>query len=345
MLFLCRGSALPGCSGRFGHSSLHDWWLQATPARWLELLLLSLVFVATLPAYFRGELWTLVATPLAYWILGVNVFHDGSHFALSRNWRVNMLATYFGVYFSSPLEWYHQHVIGHHAYPNIPHRDPDLYHNGMMERHTKTLRWRPMHGHQHKTWYPIWVIGTAAMSFLKPLQMYLSGKYNRAVVTMRLPAHRWLAHLAGRLIAGFICFGWPFLLMPFRTALLFATIPIALVSVSFMASSQVNHLSDDNVDKFSPDYFKHQVLTSHTFGVDSYATFLFTGGLNFQIEHHIFPTLNHCHLRNLQPMVEEVCRKHNVPYHKSASLGEALRKYVKHLRTMGTKPAASEKYD
>ena len=82
--------------------------------------MLALLFLATLPAVFRGELWTLLAMPLTYWVLGVNTFHDASHFALSRDWRVNSLATYLGWYFSSPLEWYHQHVIGHHVYANIP---------------------------------------------------------------------------------------------------------------------------------------------------------------------------------------------------------------------------------
>ncbi len=47
---------------------------------------------------------------------------------------------------------YHQHVIGHHAYANIPKKDPDLYHNGTFERHTKTLRWRPAHAHQWLSW-------------------------------------------------------------------------------------------------------------------------------------------------------------------------------------------------
>lgn len=81
---------------------------------------MGLLFVATLPAVFRGELWTLLVMPLTYWVFGVNLFHDASHFALSTDWRVNMLATYVGFYFSSPLEWYHQHVIGHHVYTNVP---------------------------------------------------------------------------------------------------------------------------------------------------------------------------------------------------------------------------------
>jgi delta11-fatty-acid desaturase len=93
---------------------------KATFARKIELTALMALFCMTLPAFFRGELWTLIAMPLAYWVIGVNIFHDGSHFALSRDWRINALATYWGWYFSSPFEWYHQHVIGHHVYANIP---------------------------------------------------------------------------------------------------------------------------------------------------------------------------------------------------------------------------------
>jgi delta11-fatty-acid desaturase len=248
-----------------------------------------------------------------------------------------MLATYYGLYFTSPLEWYHQHIIGHHAYPNIPHRDPDLYHNGAMERHTKTLRWRPMHAHQARSWVPIWVIGTAAMCFLKPLQMFLTGQYNRAVAVMTLSRGRWLQHLAGRILAFFLCYLWPFFVMPAGRACLFAFLPIAIVSFCFMASSQINHLTDENIDQFSDDYYKQQVLTGHTCAPKSFLTFLFTGGLNLQIEHHLFPTLNHCHLRALQPMVKAVCKKHNVPYHESPSFAVAIGKYIQHLRTLSKK--------
>ena len=79
---------------------------KATPTRWVELFVLAALFVSTLPAFFRGELWTLLATPITYWLLGVNTFHDGSHFAISRNWRVNHMATYIGWWFSSPLVWF-----------------------------------------------------------------------------------------------------------------------------------------------------------------------------------------------------------------------------------------------
>jgi delta11-fatty-acid desaturase len=98
-----------------------------------------------------------------------------------------------------------------------------------------------------------------------------------------------------------------------------------------------NHLTDDNVDVFSSDYYKHQVLTAQSFmepGIAGWITFLFTGGLNLQIEHHLFPCLNHCHLPYIRPIVKAVCKKHGVPYTESSGLVEALGKYFSHLETL-----------
>lgn len=307
-----------------------------TVYRWFELGVLTLLFLSTLPAFFRGEWWTLVATPFTYWIMGVNVFHDASHFALSQDWRVNMLGTYTGWWFSSPLEWYHQHVIGHHAYPNIPRKDPDLYHAGAFQRLTKTLRWKPVHRHQPVTFYPIWVIGTYAMNFLKPILMFVHGSYNKAVKLMPMTAKRMYLHFAGRAFVFFLCHLLPFFLFPFWKALIWAAFPVGFVSVCFMSSSQVNHLTTPNIDTSSNDYYAHQVLTSHTFGVHNKLVFLFTGGLNCQIEHHLFPTVNHCHLPKLQPIVKSLAKKYNINYHESETFLEALHKYKAHLVNLST---------
>jgi len=311
---------------------------KATPLRWLELTIMTAMFLATLPATFRGEYWALVAMPLTYWIWGVNVMHDATHFGLSRDWRINAGAAYIGWYFCSPLEWYHQHVIGHHAYPNIPFKDPDLYHNARMERHTTTLRWRPAHAHQNRTWLPIWVIGTFAMSFVKPLQMIVSGYYNRCVMMIRMSKTRFAIHVAGRFFTFFMLYCLPFLLMDTFRAVLFAVVPVSIISVCFMAASQVNHLTPPNIDVASDDYYKHQVLTSHTFSATSRIAFWLTGGLNMQTEHHLFPAVNHCHLSALQPIVKSICQKYNVPYHESTSFAQAFGKYLQHLKEMSFKP-------
>jgi delta11-fatty-acid desaturase len=66
-----------------------------------------------------------------------------------------------------------------------------------------------------------------------------------------------------------------------------------------MISSQINHLTPHTNEQFSDNFFKHQVLTANDVATDNYFVYLFTGGLNMQIEHHLFPSVNHCHLKKL----------------------------------------------
>eukprot|EP00038_Savillea_parva_P007598 m.171252 g.171252 ORF g.171252 m.171252 type:complete len:467 (+) comp13350_c0_seq1:54-1454(+) len=311
---------------------------KTTPLRRLTLLALFVTFLVTIPGFFRGEWWTVLATPLANWLFIVNVFHDGSHFALSRDWRVNHLGTYCAWYFSSPLVWYHQHVIGHHAYPNVPLRDPDLYHNGTFERHTKTLKHRKLHRHQAYTWFPIWLIGTFALNFLKPIQLFVTKRYNRSVALIALTDARFIKHVIGRILTFAGLHVWQFFVFDTWTkAIAFSIVPTLLISLCFMVSSQVNHLTNDNVDVSSTDYYKHQVVTAQSFmepGPLGWATFIFTGGLNLQIEHHLFPCINHIHLPYIRPIVKAVCKKHGVPYTESSGIVEALGKYIDHLETL-----------
>jgi delta11-fatty-acid desaturase len=113
---------------------------------------------------------------------------------------------------------------------------------------------------------------------------------------------------------------------------LFAVIPIHLFSLFFMISTQINHLIPDAINQLDENFFIHQVKTSHNVATDSYLLFLFTGGLNMQIEHHLFPSLNHCHLRKLTPKVQDLCKKYGVKYSESKSLWSALCKHVAHLK-------------
>jgi hypothetical protein len=139
---------------------------KATPRRWAEILFLTCLFVATIPAFVRGESWTLFATPVTCWVWMVNYWHDSCHFALSTTWWINASLPYVGIWFSSPTAWYHQHVIGHHAYPNIDHKDPDLAHAPQMLREHSSIRWRPTHATQHR-WYrfsAVWAIAVGLVS-------------------------------------------------------------------------------------------------------------------------------------------------------------------------------------
>ena len=86
---------------------------KATSKRWLVIWLFIGSFFASLPAFVRGSWAFIVVTPILAWLAIVNYWHDGLHFALSSNWKINVYLPYLLPLLSSPWMWYHHHVIGH----------------------------------------------------------------------------------------------------------------------------------------------------------------------------------------------------------------------------------------
>lgn len=215
--------------------------LKAPPRRWLAIAVLAAVFVAAAVALVRGHWLALLVAPTACWLWMVNFWHDAAHFAMSPDWRVNAALTYAGPWFSSPLIWYHQHVIGHHAYTNVAARDPDLYHAPAAWRFNRGLRWRPLHAWQTVTTPLMWSLSVWTLLVLKPLVALRAGVLNRAVVLRRLPAWRVAAHLGGRALVLASLHAWPWFAFPGQPlkAAVFAVVPIGVFSLWFMACSQV----------------------------------------------------------------------------------------------------------
>ncbi len=173
---------------------------KAPPERWAGCLALGLafVFLGALPLV-RGEWLALLIAPVLLWLFMVNYWHDASHFAMSTDWRVNWALQYLAPWFSSPLVWSHQHIIGHHAYTNVQGRDPDLYHAPSLWRFSEDVRWRPSHGWQVWSTLFLWTLSVPTLLLLKPLAMLKSKTLNRAVPLMQLSFARIVLHLLGRL--------------------------------------------------------------------------------------------------------------------------------------------------
>jgi fatty acid desaturase len=312
---------------------------KASSNRWLLIGTLYLAFVASLPSYIRGEYWTLFVTPQLTWICIANYWHDCLHFSLSSDWRINAWLPYIMPFLSSPWLWYHQHVIGHHAYTNIGFKDPDLAHAPQLLREHKSISWKPLHESQG-TFYRITAVWSIAVSFglniLSDVRANMKLTYNNVVPYAKLSRARFFAHMLGRLLYIYLILIWPFQCFAFWKALIWATIPTTVFSLSFMVNSQINHLTEECSDAFDTNFLKHQVVTAQNFGVSSWFCGLYSGHLNYQIEHHLFPFVNHCHLPYLAPIVEKVCLKHNVAYRKAEGYIDAFQKHFRHTREMST---------
>ena len=315
---------------------------KATPARWALVLSLMAAFFASLPRYVRGEWPFLLVTPLLAWVTAVNYWHDGLHFSLSTDWRVNAWLPYLFPYYSSPWTWYHEHVIGHHAYPNVGLRDPDLAHAPQLMREHASIRWRPSHAGQSR-WHRVLLVWSVALgaglSLLNDARANAKSSYNNVVPYAPLPRPRLAAHVLGRAGYVFLMHAWPYLAFPPWKAAVWATLPGAVLSVCFMANTQVNHLTSECAHASDRSFYRHQASTAQNFGAGSAFCYYFSGGLNYQIEHHLFPTVNHCHLPDLSAGVRAICERHGVPYHLAAGYRDAIGRHVAHTFEMEGRPS------
>ena len=314
---------------------------KATPRRWTIILALASAFIAMLPHFIAGKLWSVFVIPQLAWVFWVNYWHDSLHFSLSRDWRVNAVLPYFFAVLSSPHMWYHQHNIGHHAYTNIAHKDPDLAHAPQLMREHPSIKWRESHTNQDSYLRVtfVWSIATGlGLSLLNDFKTNMKLSYNNVVPFARLSPARMVMYLLGRAIYVYSIFLWPFYYFPLWKAVIFATVPIAFFSLSFMLNTQINHLTENCHNASDKNFLKHQVVTAQNFGCNSSFCFLYSGGLNFQIEHHLYPYVNHCHLPSLAPKVKALCKKHDVPYNEAAGYGDALKSHFAHTKKMSQQP-------
>ena len=88
----------------------------------------------------------------------------------------------------------------------------------------------------------------------------------------------------------------------------------------------------------SNDWYKHQVLTSSNHSLGKTFGFYFSGGLNYQIEHHLFPGVNHCHHPYIYKEVRAICEKHGVRYKAYRGYTDAFIDYYNWLKRLGNEP-------
>ena len=98
-------------------------------------------------------------------------------------------------------------------------------------------------------------------------------------------------------------------------------------------------LPDEN-RKIEGNWFEHQMKTTCNFAMNSKLLSWFIGGLNFQIEHHLFPNICHIHYRKLSKIVQKTAKEFNVPYNSYTNMFDAVLKHYNFLKLLGSKKLA-----
>ena len=318
---------------------------KATPQRWIEwgtFATASMWSFYTM-LYSQSVLWSwlnIILFPSVYWMSGT-MLHDGSHFAISQDWRINWGMQYIYRVMASPYEWLHQHIIGHHPYTNIHNKDPDLNHSGEELRLTEHTKWNTKYIKQENKYLILSPFLLVGFNIKNSILLIFTQKYNDTVYKIPIEFKYQLLHFLDTILYMYLFFILPFQIWTPFYAFKHAIVPYFLLSVIFVINAVINHTHSESIKGQNKNWYIHQVTTANNFG-SHWPHYYMSIGLNYQIEHHLFPTVNHCHYRDIQPIVKSLCNKHGIPYHHMGGYKDAIMGVYDHLREMGKKPVPKE---
>jgi linoleoyl-CoA desaturase len=283
----------------------------------------------------------LLAASLGFAMAGVgfSVMHDANHGSYARGRGANRtLGFALDLIGGSSWFWRHKHNVLHHTYTNVAGLDTDLGGNAFL-RFAPDQPWRPMQRFQHLY---VW-----AFYAIYPLGWWLVDDFRR-LATGRLggnalPRPRGL-ELVGLVLGKVAFFSWavavPAIVHPTPAAVPFALVAVAALGVTLALVFQLAHCVEEA--DFHPghpgaatDWAAHQVATTVDFARGNRLLGWYLGGLNFQVEHHLFPKVCHVHYADLAPLVEGTCAAHGVRYRSQPTLRAAVAANVRWLRALG----------
>ncbi len=306
---------------------------------WFVASWVVLVFVAS--TWLQG-LAAAVSLGLSIAVVGMCVQHDANHGATSNHGWVNKaFSVALDIMGASSLVWRPKHNVAHHTFTNVVGVDYDLDF-GILARLSPEQPRRAWHRFQHVYLWGLY-------GFLLPKWVF----FDDWVVfgTRRVGVHPWTRPRGWKLLAfvGWKLFflGWAFvipaLFHPFGHVLLFHAIATFTLGVTLGTMFQLAHCTSEAEFPAQPadgatmkaEWTAHQLETCVNFAPRNRVVSWFVGGLNYQVEHHLFPKVCHVHYPALSPIVAAVAARHGLKYRVKPTLWSALVAHVGHLRALG----------
>ncbi len=275
-------------------------------------------------------------------LTGFNVMHDGAHGSYSSKQWVNQLMAYsLDMLGGSSYFWKTKHNVAHHSFTNVEGHDDDLNIKPFIR----------LSEHQPRKWFHKFQVFywpfLYALAWFWWISFRDAGKYiTRKVGETPIPPMKLREHIeffGGKLL--YISLFWviPSLVLGFKPVLIGNIITLATGGLFISIVFQLAHTVEDldfappatESPKVEKSWFVHQLSTTANFATRNKFVNWITGGLNFQVEHHLFPKISHVHYPAINSIVKDVCKQFNVSYHENKTFFSAVWSHLKHLRQMG----------
>lgn len=291
-------------------------------------------------------------------IFSIHVMHDACHAAVTHNPKVwkYLGATFDLLIGTSFFAWNHQHVIGHHLYTNIRGADPDIGENEQdFRRVSPAQQWIWVYKYQHiyapilygllsikyrlQDWQTFVLRTNGQIRVLHPsffnVVVFIVGKVLFIGTRIILPLYFFsvgrvlMALLIAELASGYYL------------AWVFQVSHVAL-GLDFYTTSIEPGTPASDIDE---DWAIVQVRTTQDYAHGNKLTTFFSGALNYQVVHHLFPSLPQDNYPTIAPIVKQTCEEYGIPYQILPTFWDAFVSHVSYLKMMGLPPSSPNAYE
>lgn len=307
---------------------------------------LAVIFTSTVTNTWAViGLWCLSGVGMAG--IGLSIMHDGNHGAFSRNKTVNrLMGLLLNVIGGSAMLWKLQHNVLHHTFTNVEGMDEDIDGPGFF-RFSPHHEHKPIHKYQHR--FFLFAYGLMTFGWVMWKDLLQVGRFKRKGLIKEEDYGKELAII---ILWKLFYFAYILVLpifvldLPVGTTLLGWFLMHYVCSLILSLIFQLAHVMPEmdfpkeNADNIIENSWAiHQMQTTANFSQKSRLFSWYIGGLNYQIEHHLFSGICHVHYRKLSKIVRETAKEFDVPYYTNGSFFKAIGRHYQILKQFAKVPA------
>lgn len=288
-------------------------------------------------------LWALMGFGMSG--IGLSIMHDANHGSYSKNKRVNTLLGYLINFVGgNHINWKIQHNVLHHSFTNIHELDGDL--------ESVTFRFSPNQENKYmyrfQAFYAPFLYGLQTLYWLISKDFEQVVRYNKKnllegqgtnfkkALTQIIFNKTWYVVLTIILPIIFIPVLWWQVLLGFLLMHFICGLTLALIFQPAHVIEETEFFQKDEEGSVENGWAIHQLRTTANFARKSRIFSWFVGGLNFQIEHHLFPNICHIHYKKISHIVKKTAEEFDLPYHQHNTFYQAVKSHFALLYSLGT---------
>ncbi len=275
-------------------------------------------------------------------LVGLNIMHDGNHGSYSDNKLINKIMGFaLDLIGGSNFVWRHKHNILHHTYTNVHGADEDLHTGGLLRLSPNQDKHR-WHRYQHFYAFVLYSFLTLTWVTVVDLRRF----FTRSIFNYRIPrvtVGDWVVLGAAKAIYFGYMIVVPSHFHPF-THVVVAFVGIhVLQGLTLSLVFQLAHAMEENSfpnpngepRAIEKEWAVHEVEATANFAIGNRLATWYLGGLNHQIEHHLFPRVCHIHYPAISKIVRATCEELSVSYVNYPTISSAVISHYRYLRALG----------